>query len=263
MTSKRLFFGLRLLAAAGVIGAAVTGCTLLGVFDTVEIRYSGQVVTSHDFGVRETGSAGVSAEFTIVNTGSFPLDMSGTSVLSVSGTDVSAFSLGALSATTLDGSGSATFTVTFAPGSGGTKTATVTLNAGKGAQSFTVSGYGGMGVLALTDQSSNPVAAGATVDEGVTNVPWDYYFTITNTSTLHDITLDPAPITVDPPDDIFSVDTPAPGSPVAAGGGTTNFYILFNPGSDTSPHSATVTVHNSATGTFSFIITATGSGMGT
>ncbi|MCX6880762.1 MAG: choice-of-anchor D domain-containing protein, partial [Verrucomicrobia bacterium] len=79
--------------------------------------------SSVDFGTVTVGSSSVAKTFTITNPGTADLT---SLVVTKDGTDDAAFTLSALSATSIPaGAGTVTFTVTFSPGSGGAKTAAI------------------------------------------------------------------------------------------------------------------------------------------
>ncbi|MEI1277508.1 choice-of-anchor D domain-containing protein [Leptospira venezuelensis] len=80
-------------------------------------------------GISDTriGSTSATTTFTVENTGTATLNLSGSPRVVVGGTDSSLFSVVSQPSATVAASGTSTFTVTFSPTSTGTKTATLTI----------------------------------------------------------------------------------------------------------------------------------------
>ncbi|TGM15867.1 choice-of-anchor D domain-containing protein [Leptospira selangorensis] len=80
-------------------------------------------------GIADTriGTTGATTTFTVENTGTATLNLSGTPRVVVGGTDSSLFTVASQPSATVAASGTSTFTVTFSPTSTGTKTATLTI----------------------------------------------------------------------------------------------------------------------------------------
>ena len=86
------------------------------------------VSNSYDFGSVEEGNSGSAITFTIENTGIASLDLNGSSIVTISGTDAPMFSIDQTSTSnTVAATGSTTFTITFSPTSTGTKSATISI----------------------------------------------------------------------------------------------------------------------------------------
>jgi VCBS repeat-containing protein len=84
--------------------------------------------TDHtDFGSAQVTGGTVVRTFTIANNGTVSLTLSGTPLVSVSGTHAADFTVTALPTSPVTASGSTTFQVTFDPSGSGTRTATLTL----------------------------------------------------------------------------------------------------------------------------------------
>jgi hypothetical protein len=84
--------------------------------------------TDHtDFGSAQVTGGTVVRTFTIANNGTVSLTLSGTPLVSVSGTHAADFTVTALPTSPVTASGSTTFQVTFTPSGSGTRTATLTL----------------------------------------------------------------------------------------------------------------------------------------
>jgi len=83
---------------------------------------------SHDFGSVAVGGDSGAITFTIENTGTADLLLSGTPKIAVSGADVADFSVDETSTSSpIAASGSTTFTVTFTPSSVAVETATISI----------------------------------------------------------------------------------------------------------------------------------------
>ncbi|HTZ51548.1 MAG TPA: choice-of-anchor D domain-containing protein [Spirochaetia bacterium] len=121
------------------------------------------LATSQAFGVLEQGASSSPVTFTVYNAGSGSLDLTAQGT----GTESSDFVVSALSpSATVAAKSSATFTVTFAPTTYGSRTAQVVV-AGPGATpsaSFSVSGTGSSGTISLTDPNSTTLTSGQTFD---------------------------------------------------------------------------------------------------
>lgn len=125
-----------------------------------------------DFGNIST-NAGVSKTFTILNTGSAPLTVSS---ITMGGLNANQFTLSALSPASPVGIGSsATFTLTFAPTSIGTKTAIVTItnnDCDEGVYDFVVSGSSTVGAAFSFDGTNDYVNVGPILTASYTKECW-------------------------------------------------------------------------------------------
>lgn len=185
-----------------VAPGGVTSGVSCAAFLTPEINVQGNSVTiadgdaipsptDHtDFGNASTGGGNVVRTFTIQNTGTSNLTVSG---ITMSGTDAGMFTVGALNpASPIAGGNSATFTVTFTPTSIGLKTATVNItnnDCDEAAYDYAVQGTGvvpagatfvvintnnsGIGSLrqAILDANATPNANATTPDIITFNIP--------------------------------------------------------------------------------------------
>jgi serralysin len=102
--------------------------------------------TDHtDFGSAQVTGGTVVRTFTIANNGTVSLTLSGTPLVSVSGTHAADFTVTALPTSPVTASGSTTFQVTFDPSGTGTRTATLTLandDSDEGTFDFAIQGTG-------------------------------------------------------------------------------------------------------------------------
>lgn len=200
-----------------------------------------------DFGSTSIGNT-LTRTFTIFNTSAtVPLTLG---TISFSGTHAADFSLLSAPATTVGVSGSTTFTVEFAPGAGGLRSAAIAItnnDSNENPYNFSIQGTGlapEMNVqgnaTSIADGDSTPTTADWT-DFGSVTVANSFTrtFTIQNTGT--DV-LNIGTITIGGANaGEFSVTT-APASTVAAGSSTT-FVVTFIPGA-TGTRSATISIVN-------------------
>ncbi len=84
---------------------------------------------THNFGSVELGTSGSAVTFTIQNSGTSTLNLSGSPIVVKSGTNAADFTVNqtGTSSTVASGGGSTTFTVTFTPGGAGARTAQLTI----------------------------------------------------------------------------------------------------------------------------------------
>ncbi len=226
--------------------------------------------TDHtDFGNANTGGGNVVRIFTIENTGTANLTVTG---ITMTGADAALFTVGALTpASPIAAGGSATFTVTFAPTTTGLKTATVNIannDCDEGTYDYAVQGTGVNPCPAEINVKGNTVSI---VDGDVTPSATDHTdfgnantgggnvvrtFTIENTGTANltvtGITMTGANAA------LFTVGTLTPASPIIAGG-TATFTVTFAP-TTTGLKTATVNIasNDCDEGTYDYAVQGTG-----
>ncbi len=222
---------------------------------------------SHSFGSVAAGGGTVDVIFTIENTGTGSLSLSGIPKVALSGTNASDFSVTSQPSATVAASSTGTFTVRFAPSTAGAKTATVTItnnDSDEGSYTFSITGTGT--VVAAPEinikQGSTNLASGSgsqSLGSAVANSGTaDLTFTIENSGTaVLNISGTPRVALSGANAAEFSV-TSQPAATVASSG-TSSFTIRFAPTS-AAAKTATVTVANddSDEGTYTFTITGTG-----
>jgi hypothetical protein len=209
-----------------------------------------------DFGGADVSGATVVRTFTIQNTGSGALSLSGTPLVALSGTNAADFSVTTAPAASVAAGGSTTFSITFDPSASGTRTATVSITNSDSTKSpypFAIQGTGTtapkIGLLgnavAIATGDTTPSTADFT-DFGKTKVTGGTVvrsFTIQNAGS-GTLALSGTPLVTlsgaNAAD--FSVTT-APAASVAAGASTT-FTITFDP-SASGTRTATVSITNS------------------
>lgn len=220
---------------------------------------------SHSFGSVAAAGGTADVVFTIENTGTGALNLTGTPRAALSGTNAADFSVTSAPPTTVAASSTQNFTVRFAPSTGGAKTATVTIandDANEGTYTFTITGTATTSPEINIKQGSTSLASGSGSQSFGSVVASsgtaDLTFTIENTGTAV-LNLSGSPRAALSGGDAghFSV-TVAPPTTVAAGG-TETFTIRFAP-TTTGAKTATVTVANddSNEGSYTFTITGTG-----
>ncbi len=222
---------------------------------------------SYSFGTIVIGNSSSAITFTVENTGSATLSLSGTPRVAISG-HTSDFTIDQTATTaSVSAAGSTTFTVTFNPTTTGTRTATISIANNDGNENpytFTVTGIG-----------NSPTAPEINLRQGVTNIASGgsyafgsqaaatssaaVTFTIENTGNA-DLTLSGTPrVAISGTNAAeFTVDQTATTSPVGAASSTT-FTITFSPTS-TGAKSATITIANDDVdeGTYTFTLSGTG-----
>lgn len=195
-----------------------------------------------DFGEAEVGIDTVPHLFTIYNTGSGDLSLTGVPMIEVTGTHAADFSLTVLPSSPVAGGGGTTsFEITFDPGAGGLREAEVVIannDSDENPYNYAIQGTGitpeidllGNG-QSIADGDTEPSAADGT-DFGEALVDFEttlHTFTIENTGSVPLILSGEPKIEITGPHPADFTVTGLPSSPVAAAGGTTTFEITFDP----------------------------------
>ena len=253
-----------------ISGISVSGATMTFnlSYDTSipEINVTGNAVTIADgdttpttadftdFGSTSVAGGTVVRTFTVQNTGTGPLSLTGTPKVSVSGTHAADFTVTVQPASPVAAAGFTTFDVTFDPGAGGTRSATLTMandDSNENPYNFSISGTGALPEINVTGNSTNisdgditPRTADAT-DFGSTSVTGGTVvgtFTIQNTGAAAlNLTGTPRVAVSGTNAADFSVIV-QPGSPVAAAGSAT-VTVNFDPGAG-GVRNATLSIAN-------------------
>jgi len=207
------------------------------------------------------GSAGISSGtgdhvFTIQNTGSAALSLTGSPIVSIGGTHAGDFSVTVQPSTPVASSGgTTTFTVRFDPSATGLCPATISIandDADENPYNFAIQGTGTAPEIDVQG-NGNSIADGdatpSTTDDtdfgsaGISSGTGDHVFTIQNTgSAALNLTGSPIVSIGGTHAGDFSV-TVQPSTPVASGGGTTTFTVRFDP-SATGLCPATISIAN-------------------
>ena len=225
---------------------------------------------STSFGTTSVTGGTIIKTFTIENTGTGPLGLTGALPVSVTGTNPGDFFISQQPAATVAPGGSTTFDVTFDPTTDGTRNATISIANDDGNENpytFAIRGVGAVGEINLkgngidivdgdttpssadfTDFGSMPAATGTMVRN----------FTIENLGTSNlGITGTPK-VSIGGPNAADFTVSAQPASPVAPGGSTT-FQITFDPAA-IGLRSATLSIANDDTSEnpYDFAIQGTG-----
>jgi len=237
---------------------------------------SPSVTDDTDFGNADVTIGTVAHTFTIQNTGTAALNLTGTgpTYVAISGANAADFSVTANPTTPISASGSTTFTITFNPSATGLRTATLTIandDSNENPYNFDIQGNGTTtlqeinvqgNTVDIVDGDTTPSLTDDT-DFGnvdITSGTQVNTFTIQNQGTSLNLNLtggSPYVVISGTNAADFSV-TANPTTPVAAGGSTT-FDITFNP-SALGLRTATLTIANNDTdeNPYNFDIQGTG-----
>jgi hypothetical protein len=147
--------------------------------------------TDHtDFGSVSTASGTIVRTFTIQNTGTLPLTLSGVSpYVTVSGTNAADFTVTAIPSNIITVLGSTTFQVTFNPSADGVRIATITINNNDTDESVYNFDIQGTGISA-------PVITSSLTASGNQGSPLTYTITATNLPTSYNATGLPAGLSI-------------------------------------------------------------------
>ena len=127
---------------------------------------------SFNFGVFNVGSSSAQTTFTIENTGTNTLNLSGAPRVQISGTNAADFVVNTQPAATVAGSSTTTFDITFTPSGAGARVATVTIindDSDENPYTFTLTGSGTQAEIDIR-QGSTPLAVGSTFFMGNVSV---------------------------------------------------------------------------------------------
>jgi parallel beta-helix repeat protein len=220
---------------------------------------------SFDFGSKGTGT-NTDQQFTLENLGDADLTLSGTPIITITGTNADQFSVQTQPTTPVAGPDSTTFTLRFSPTSSGAKVAAISIgnnDADENPYDISLAGTGAEPEINITD-GTNPIADGGTFafgphDDG-TNTP--QVFTIENSGTV-DLTLSGSPIITITGTDAGQFNVSAqPTTPIVASGNV-NFTLQFSP---TSPGAKTAAIaignNDSTENPYNIALTGTGLAVG-
>ncbi len=226
-----------------------------------------------DFGNQDITSGSIVRTFTIQNTGTADLNLSGTPIVAISGANSSDFTATTFPATPVATSGNTTFQITFDPNAIGVKNATISIannDSDENPYTFAIQGTGTTvapnmnlqgNAANITNGSTTPSTANHT-DFGSQDITTG---TIVRTFTIQNTGSDALSLTGSSPYAIISgtnaadfAVTAIPATSVAAAGSTT-FQVTFDP-SATGTRTATITIANndSTKNPYTFAIQGTG-----
>ena len=237
-----------------------------GTEPEINLRGNGQSIlngditpsfTDHtDFGSASLSSGMITRTFTIENTGTADLDLSGLPEVTLSGAHGGDFSITSQPTSPVSSEGgTASFQVEFDPSSSGIRVATISIannDSDENPYTFDIQGTGiepEMDILgngqSIPDRDITPSFSDHT-DFGTANVSWG---TATRTFTIKNTGTEELLLNGIPKVDLIGADAGdftivnQPVSPILSGGGTTTFQVLFNP-TDAGIRETTVSITN-------------------
>ena len=221
--------------------------------------------SSIDFGSVLAGSSNTPKTFTVRNTGTSDLTLTGVTKVGGNSGDFTVNTTGM--ATTVTPGGSTTFTVAFSPAATGARSTTLQIGSNDGDESPFDINLSGTGTATLTPEIAVEQPVGRDIPDGsdqdfglvAVHSNTSLTFTIKNTGAadLTDLT-----ITKDGPNAAEFTITAPPTAPVAGPNGSTTFTVQFTPAS-TGWKNATVHIANNDSDEAPFDIRLTGRGRST
>jgi hypothetical protein len=214
-----------------------------------------------DFGSVAVSGGTVTRVFTISNTGSGVLNLTGNPLVIVSGS--SDFTVTQPASQSINPGASITFAVAFDPSAAGLRSANLILfntDSDEGSYSFAVQGTGIAPEIAV-EQAGLDRPAGATVDFGgvALGESADVVFTVRNSGAVELVLTGSPPVVVLGTPGGFDI-TAQPSTPVAVSGGTTTFSVRFAP-TTAGARSIGIRIANTDENEASFTLTLTGTGL--
>ena len=221
------------------------------------------------FGNVESASGSVSKTFTIKNTGSGPLALTGSPKVAISGADAGAFSITTQPTGPVAVNGSATFVVKFQPGTAGTKNATLTIATDDPTASsyhFAIQGVAINAPVVSVQGAGNGIANGRSTtfttdgtDFGSADLTSSF---VTNTFTIYNtgastMTFTGTSVVTLAGDGKTAFSVVAQPSATLAAGANETFQLKFAPGS-VGQKNATVTLNTNDTNNAHFVFPVTG-----
>ena len=251
----------------GTIDSGTPAITLTGKIDFSDSEVSS--LTSGDtinFGKVALATSALMT-FTITNNGTSTLNLTDTEsgVVQITGTNGDQFSITQPEAETIAAGANTTFSISFSPTSGGTKTAAISITSNDSTESsynLLLTGVGGFPDIAMTgkinfsDPGVSTLTSGATIDfENVSQgTPKEMSFTIKNTGDS-ELTISSIIIS-DDTDGIYNIPTaPLPASIPA---GSENEFIIRFTSNNSSEKTAKATIESDDPDEASFQLLLTG-----
>ncbi|PAW67951.1 MAG: hypothetical protein B9S30_06555, partial [Verrucomicrobiia bacterium Tous-C5FEB] len=214
---------------------------------------------TRDFGTVMRDSS-KSLTFTVRNSGTGYLYLTGTPRVKVSGADAANFAVSVAPASYVAGGSSTAFTVQFVPSAKRVYNATLTIdNEANGSYFINLTGTGDGDPEMAIEQAGNHIAHNGSQDFGrvATSSSKSLTFTIRNTGNIGlNLTRNPALVNISGHDKDSFVVAASPATTIAAGG-STNFTVQFTPSSE-APHSASLSISNNDGDENPFVINLSG-----
>lgn len=245
--ARQSYTGTATVTSAGSTGSPITiNLTGTGVAPEIEVSRGANILTTGAGTVSFSdvslnggpNTASTSLIFTITNSGTAVLNLSGNPRVAVGGTNAGDFSVSAQPAATVAASsGTTTFTVQFTPSARGTRTATLSIanNDPDGSENpfvINLSGVGEAPEIALEQPLNTdlPLDSSNSFGNIVVGYTVQQTFTVRNTGNAN-LTLTGNPrVTVDGAHGTDFKLLTFPSATVAGAGGTTSFVVEFTPG---------------------------------
>jgi subtilisin-like proprotein convertase family protein len=247
-----------------VTGTGVTPAPEMNVVQGVTNIADGS--GSYSFGSINQGASSSAITFTVENTGSAALALSGTPKVAITGHTGDFSIVQTSTAASVAAAGSTTFTITFSPTTTGTRTANISIandDANENPYDFSVTGTGITPEMNVREGSTN-IASGGSYDFGsiaTSTSTGAITFTIENTGTAA-LALSGTPkVAISGVDaaDFIIVQTGTAAS-VSGPSGTTTFTIEFNPTTGSSK-TAQISIANNDLNENPYTINLTGTGL--
>jgi hypothetical protein len=255
-------------------GSYVINLTGTGTVPEVNVREAATSIASggsFDFGSSDVSIATAATTFTIENSGTGTLTLSGTPRIAISGAQASDFSIDStLLSAPIAAGGTTTFKISFNPSAAGSRTAAITISNNDSDEGTYVINLLGMGTVPAVSEidlkeGGSSIASGGTYDfgsqvSGSSGSP--ITFTIENLGTTA-LELSGAPrIAISGADALdFNIDSTSLSAPIGVSN-STSFTIIFNP-SAIGSRTAAISISNDDSDEGTYIINLAGTGTAT
>ena len=202
--------------------------------------------------------------FTVRNSGTGDLSLSGSPMVAVSGTNSADFTVTADPTSPVSAAGTTTFTVRFAPSALGERSANITIannDSDEGSYVINLTGTGtGAPEIAVEQPANTGIATGGSKGFGTVTLGSNtsLTFTIRNSGNVALSLSGIPPVAVSGTNSADFTVTADPTTPVSAAG-TTTFTVRFTPGA-AGPRAAALTIANNDSDEGSYVINLTGTG---
>jgi len=244
-TARQSYTGTAVITSAGSTGSPITvNLTGTGVAPEIEVSRGVNVISNGGNASftnvslnGDPNTASTSLTFTITNSGTSVLNLSGSPRVAVGGTNAGDFNVTTQPAATVaDSDGTTTFTVQFTPAARGTRTATLSIanddpDGSENPFIINLSGVGEAPEIALEQPAGTDIALNGSNSFGdvVVGYTVQQTFTVRNTGNAN-LTLTGNPrVTVDGAQGAEFKLLTFPSATVAGSGGTTTFVVEFTP----------------------------------
>jgi autotransporter-associated beta strand protein len=261
LSSTLPVIGIAQIIGDGTLTVGVTAAPEIAVEQPVNT----EIVTtgSQDFGSVALGS-NTELTFTVRNSGTGDLSLTGNPMVAVSGTNSADFTVTADPTSPVSAAGTTTFKVRFAPSALGERSANITIannDSDEGSYVINLSGTGtGAPEIAVEQPANTGIATGGSKGFGTVTLGSNtsLIFTIRNSGNVALSLSGIPPVAVSGTNSADFTVTADPTTPVSAAG-TTTFTVRFTPGA-AGPRAAALTIANNDSDEGSYVINLTGTG---